>query len=111
MNRQVQSVLVRHAVDLGRLGFSSTSRSVYLYGLLKRDPHGDFKPAQVKGMIEELQSLPQRPFLQFELENWNISFDTGTPVIAKARVPADPVGGDKVHRLDRESEEDDPVPD
>ncbi len=77
INQQVQRVLVRNGVDLTKLHYSSSGSVVTLYGSLFKDPEGDFSVAQIESMIKELERLPARIYLSFDLENWNIAYEHG----------------------------------
>ena len=77
INRNVKRILVRHAVDLMALQFYCSGETVYLSGKLKKEPKGEFSPAQIEVMIRELTSLPYVKNLQFELNNWNLIYEPG----------------------------------
>jgi hypothetical protein len=86
VNRQVKTVLVRHAVDLTKLGFSYSGRVAHFWGSLKKDPTGNFDLASVETLVRELQSLPYGQTLQFDLDDWNISNEAGTLLISRRRL-------------------------
>jgi len=80
INQKVQQVLVKHAADLNELQYScagKTTFTVYLYGILKKDPSGEFSPSHIESLIQELTNLPYVSHIQFELDNWNITSDFG----------------------------------
>ena len=86
VNRQVKTVLVRHAVDLSSLGFSYSGRVVHFWGSLKKDPSGNFDLASVETLVRELQSLPYGQTLQFDLDDWNISNEAGMLLVSRRRI-------------------------
>lgn len=77
INRKVKALLIRFNVDLSQLQFSSSGETVYLYGKLQKDPKGDFKPPEIETLIKELSSIPQVRDLQFDLSNWNLTWEPG----------------------------------
>ena len=80
--------MVRHAVDLTKLGFSYSGRVVHFWGSLKKDPSGNFDLASVETVVRELQSLPYGQTLQFDLDDWNISNEAGMLLISRRRLSA-----------------------
>ena len=85
INRKVKALLTRFSVDLSLLQFSSTGETVYLYGKLQKEPKGDFKPTEIETMIQELSSIPQVKDLQFDVSNWNLTWEPGFLNISKKR--------------------------
>lgn len=85
INRKVQALLTRFSVDLSLFQFSSTGETVYLYGKLQKDPKGDFKPTEIETLIQELSSIPQVKDLQFDVSNWNLTWEPGFLNISKKR--------------------------
>ena len=77
MNQKVKAILVRHAVDLTKSHFSCTQHAVHIYGILSRDPRGEFTVAELEALAKDLERLRFRPRIHFEVENWNISSDMG----------------------------------
>jgi len=75
INRNVKRILVRHAVDLMALQFYCSGETVYLSGKLKKEPKGEFNPAQIETMVKELTALPYVKNLQFDLSNWNLIYE------------------------------------
>lgn len=77
MNQKVKTILVRHAVDLTKAHFSCTQHAVHIYGILSRDPKGEFTISELEALAQELERLHFRPRVYFEVENWNITSDMG----------------------------------
>ncbi|NCC24188.1 MAG: hypothetical protein EOM25_03165 [Deltaproteobacteria bacterium] len=101
MNQMVKAVLVRHLADLSRLNHSASERSVSLYGILKKDPIGEFRPNEIESMLKDVQRLPGVRSLDIRLENWNVSpRGTGWEIRAVHRRAAGPERLEDV-RIDR----------
>ncbi len=88
VNRQVRSVLVRHAVDLSRLGYSYSGRTVFFWGSLRKDHGGEFDLGTVEALVRDLYGLPYGQGLQFDLDDWTVSYEAGSLIIAKRKVLA-----------------------
>jgi len=85
LNRMVKQVLVRHAVNLMQLQFSSSKETIYLYGDLVKDPEGPFTPSGVEVLIKDLSRMPHVKNLQFNFNNWNISGELDSWQISKRK--------------------------
>lgn len=85
INRKVKQILIRYAVDLSSLQYSCAGETVYLYGTLKKDPKGEFKPPGIEILIKELLGIPDVRSLQFDLSNWNINADYDSLSISKKK--------------------------
>jgi hypothetical protein len=81
VNQEVQAILVRHGVDLAKLRFSFTGRTLYLAGELRRDGGSEFSAEPVQTLMQDLSRHREVAYLQCELENWVISFESGTSVV------------------------------
>ncbi|THB66713.1 MAG: hypothetical protein D6E12_10000 [Desulfovibrio sp.] len=88
VNRTVNTVLVRHFVDMSRLRYSASPSTLYFSGHLSRDPSGDFTPQDIFLLIQELERQPFRLHLTFELENWSVTPDGGSWRVSKKRALA-----------------------
>ncbi len=84
-NRRVKMVLVRHGVNLAMLKWSSSSTTTYFYGVLKKEPDDDFSLSSLDALIKDLVHMAHAPRIKFNLENWDISSETGSWVITKKR--------------------------
>ena len=78
INQKVKTCLVRNAVDLTQINYSCSTTTVHLWGLLKKDPEGDFSPASVELLLKELSRLPEVRRLEVKLENWDIQRTEGS---------------------------------
>ncbi len=77
INRAVNRILSRHAVDLTRLTFSTTGYSVFFSGVLTRQPQGEFQAQELLALLRDLAATPYRLQLQFDLHNWDIGTEAG----------------------------------
>lgn len=84
-NRRVKMVLVRHGVNLALLQWSSSSSTTYFYGVLKKEPDDDFSLTALDALIKDLVHMSHAPRIRFNLENWDISSETGSWVITKKK--------------------------
>jgi len=87
MNRQVKMILVRHGVDLTLLKWSSSRSTVNFYGMLKKDQNKDFTVTELEGLVKELVHVPRAPRLNFNLDNWYISSESGSWKVSKRKMP------------------------
>ncbi|MCG6892001.1 MAG: hypothetical protein LJE65_00205 [Desulfobacteraceae bacterium] len=78
INQEVRRALLRHAVDLSQLQYSSTGTTVYLFGQLRKETKGDFTDREVEGMVRELSRLPGVREIRFELSNWMLMMEPGS---------------------------------
>jgi hypothetical protein len=113
INQKVKTSLVRNAVDLTQISYSCSGSTVHLWGILKKDPEGDFTPNNVELLFREISRLPQVRRLQVDLENWEIQKSDGgwaaTPLKktkqeeeARARARRSGAGEDKTLVVDRQ---------
>lgn len=77
INQSVKSTLVRHFADLSQLDFTTTGTTVYMNGILKKDPHGDFSASGLEAMLREIVRIPGVRGLQSDLDNWLVSYTGG----------------------------------
>ncbi len=73
VNREVRIVLVRHAVNLREINYSFVGSTVHLYGALHKDPEGEFTPAHIELLLNDLRRLEPVRNLQVDVENWSIT--------------------------------------
>ncbi|GAU08964.1 hypothetical protein [Desulfoplanes formicivorans] len=86
INQSVKSALVRHFADLSQLDFTTTKNTVYLNGILKKDPSGDFSASGLEAMLREIVRIPGVRGLQADLDNWLVSYSgAGFDLHKKAR--------------------------
>jgi hypothetical protein len=74
INQAVKTALVRHFADLSQLDFTTTKNTVYINGLLKKDPAGDFSVSGLEAMLREIVRIPGVRGLQADLDNWMVSY-------------------------------------
>ena len=87
MNQRVKAVLVRHAVNLTLLRWSSSKTTTYFYGVLKKEPEEDFTMQSLEALVKELTTMPRGPRIRFSIENWDIGSDGGSLKITKKKRP------------------------
>lgn len=88
INQHVKTVLVRNGADLSKINWSSSERSISIWGELTKDPSGDFDLRGVENLFNEMQRISYDILLQVELENWNVVYDFGSWVINKRKAPS-----------------------
>ena len=79
INRMVRRFLVQNTIDLTQLNFSSSIRSIRLYGRMVKTTGRELKIKEVENLIRSLETIPGISDLQFDLENWKISSGSITP--------------------------------
>ena len=87
INTKVRQVLVSYNVDMMKINYSCSKKTVYVYGSLYKVPYGEFTVADIKNMVAELMKLHRVRDVQFDLENWFISSETGELTIVKGKRP------------------------
>lgn len=106
MNQDVKVILVRHSVDLTQLNHSCNGSSVHLYGELRKDPPGDFSPAGIESLLQEISRLPNVKYIQCDIKDWVINSEYGSwLVMRKKKADSTPPREDTVliideHRVD-----------
>jgi len=86
-NIKVRQVLVSYNVDMMKISYSCSKKTVYIYGGLYKVPYGEFTVADIKNLVAELMKLDRVRDVQCDLENWFISFETGELCIVKGKRP------------------------
>ncbi len=109
-NRRVKMILVRHGVNLGLLQWSSSRSTAYFYGILKKEPDGDFSLTALDALLKDLAYTSRIPRLSFHLDNWDINGESGSFSATKKKStvksagggdgPEKPVAIDRVERID-----------
>jgi hypothetical protein len=86
-NTRVRQILISYNVDMMRINYSCSKKTVYIYGCLNKTTYGEFTIADIKNLVVELRKLPRVRDVQFDLENWFISNETGELSIIKGKRP------------------------
>jgi hypothetical protein len=103
INQAVKTALVRHFADLSQLDFTTTKNTVYINGLLKKDPAGDFSVSGLEAMLREIVRIPGVRGLQADLDNWMVSYTgAGFDLHKKSRSRASSGMGQTLHIKDQE---------
>lgn len=87
INVGVRQILVSYNVDMMRINYSCSKKTIYIYGSLNKTIYGDLTIAEIKNLVTELMKLPHVRDVQFDLENWFISHETGELSIIKGKRP------------------------
>jgi hypothetical protein len=87
-NTKVRQILVSYNVDMMKINYSCSKKTIYIYGFLNKQPYGEFTVSDIKNMVAELMKLHRVRDVQFDLENWFISAETGELCIIKGKRPA-----------------------
>jgi hypothetical protein len=89
MNQRVKMVLVRHGVNLTLLRWSSSQKTTYFYGTLKKDTDEDFTVQTLEALVKELFHMPRGHRVRFYLDNWDIGSDAEALRITKKKKPVE----------------------
>ena len=68
-----------------KIYFSCIKKTIYVYGCLNKTTSEDFSFANIKSLAAELIRLPHIRDVQFDLDNWFISTETGELNIIKGK--------------------------
>lgn len=79
--RSFNRILARHDVNLGRVTVSSSGPVVCLSGRLERHPSGNFSAQEIHALVKNLEAMPYRLRLRFNLSNWNMEKGNGGWVV------------------------------
>lgn len=85
INTKVRQILISYNVDMTMINYSCIKKTIYVYGCLNKAPFGEFSLAEIKNLVAELMKLPRIRDVQFDLENWFISSETGELSIIKGK--------------------------
>jgi hypothetical protein len=86
-NTRVRQILVSYNVDMMKVNYSCSKKTIYIYGSLNKTPYGEFTVSDIKNLVAELMKLHRVRDVQFDLENWFISTETGELCIVKGKRP------------------------
>lgn len=70
--RDVKNVLVRHCVRLNSVRYSCPTDVVSIFGVLEKDPHGEFTVGGVTALVGDLKRINNLRDIVFRLENWSV---------------------------------------
>lgn len=85
MNQRVKMILVRHGVNLMVLRWSSSQRTTYFYGTLRKDTDEEFTVQSLEALVKELLNMPRGHRVRFHLENWDIGSESESLKITKKK--------------------------
>jgi hypothetical protein len=104
MNQSVKTALVRYNADLSSLDFSSIGSTVYLCGVLKNDPSGEFTVTGLEAMLREIVRIPGVHGLQADLDNWMISYTGAGFELHRKHRPQGSSGASQTVRIARQED-------
>ena len=85
INTRVRQILVSCNVDMTKINYSCIKKTIYVYGNLTKTSYEEFGITDIKNLVAELMKLPHVRDVQFDLENWFISTETGELNIVKGK--------------------------
>lgn len=85
LNRKVRNILVSHNADMTRISYTSSTRTVCIYGSLWNNNNTDFNMSTVKALVSDLINIPRVSSIQFDLDNWVIVAEPGELVVMKGK--------------------------
>jgi hypothetical protein len=102
INQTIKSILVRNYVDLSQFDFTSIKNTVYLSGILKKDPSGEFTVSGLEVMLREIVRIPDVHGLQTDLDNWMISYTGAGFELHRKHRPQGSSGASQTVRIARQ---------
>lgn len=85
INRQVRNILVAHNADMTKVSYSSSYRTVSIYGCLVNNDLSDFNVSTIKALVSDLMNISSVQTLHFDLDNWIIVAEPGELTIVKGK--------------------------
>jgi hypothetical protein len=104
INQTIKSILVRNYVDLSQFDFTSIKNTVYLSGILKKDPSGEFTVSGLEAMLREIVRIPDVHGLQADLDNWMISYAGAGFELHRKHRPQGSSGASQTVRIARQED-------
>jgi hypothetical protein len=104
INQTIKSILVRNYVDLSQFDFTSIKNTVYLSGILKKDPSGEFTVSGLEVMLREIVRIPDVHGLQTDLDNWMISYTGAGFELHRKHRPQGSSGASQTVRIARQED-------
>jgi hypothetical protein len=75
LNRKVRNILVCHNADMTKISYTSSNKTVCIYGCLLNNDKTDFNMLTIKALVSDLMNIPRVQTIQFDLDNWTIVAD------------------------------------
>jgi len=85
INRRVRNILVSHNANMTKISYTSSNRSVCVYGSLCNNDNSDFNMSSVRALVSDLINIPRVSAVQFDLDNWVIVAEPGELIITKGQ--------------------------
>ena len=85
INQMVRRNLQANCIDLTQVNYSSSLRTIRLYGRLVKNTGKELVIKEIENLIRVLQVIPGIMDITFDLDNWNISAGSITAKGAKKK--------------------------
>jgi hypothetical protein len=85
LNRKVRNILVCHNADMTKISYTSSNKTVCIYGCLLNNDKTDFNMSTIKALVSDLMNIPRVQTIQFDLDNWTIVAEPGELIIIKGK--------------------------
>jgi len=85
INRKVRNILVCHNADMTKISYTSSNKTVCVYGCLLNNDKTDFNMSTIKALVSDLMNIPRVNTIQFDLDNWTIVAEPGELIIMKGK--------------------------
>ena len=85
INQMVRRNLQANCIDLTQVNYSSSLRTIRLYGRLVKNTGKDLVIKEIENIMRVLQAIPGIMDITFDLDNWNISAGSITPKGSKKK--------------------------
>ncbi len=92
VNQKIKMILVSHNVDLSTLTFSFSGKAAWFTGKLNKASGSPLGHEEVETLCKALGGLHAIRFLNFELEDWNVSASPGSFSISRKAVASSSSG-------------------
>ena len=85
-NRKFMKILIRYNVDMTKINYSCSCRTIHIYGSLScKDSLKDFNMLTVMSLVSELKRIPRIQSIDFNLDNWIIGSEHGELNVMKSK--------------------------
>lgn len=85
INREIRTVLVRHAVDVARVEYTFTGKTAYIRGELHKLDGGEFTASGIEDMARDIARIRSVRDIFFDVKNWNITTSGDSWLVTKSK--------------------------
>lgn len=85
MNQMVKAILVKHRANLTKLDWTSSKKTIYIYGSLYQNHNDEFAIAEIEILLKDLKAISNKINVQVELQNWVVRYELGAWTINKKK--------------------------